>query len=150
MGIRGGALESPRAVHERRLLVSNYEEGDARTVRAVGELDIATAPVLEEWLRHALEHHAGPIILDLTGIGFMDRAGWRVLTLAAIRSRESGDRARIRVGTRGVRRMIEATVVGPCRLRECCKGVPYRGCDKGPASAGPCRPGPRIALQSFA
>jgi anti-anti-sigma factor len=76
MGIRGGAVEGSRSVHEHRLVVSNYEEGEERTVRAVGELDIATAPVLEEWLRQAFEHHAGPIILDLTGIGFIDRAGW--------------------------------------------------------------------------
>jgi anti-sigma B factor antagonist len=116
MGIRGGGAESPRSVHEHRLVVSNHKEGDSRTIRAVGELDIATAPVLEKWLRQAFEHHAGPIILDLTEIGFVDRAGWRVLTSAAIRSRESGDRLRIRVGTGGVTRMIEATTVGSRHL----------------------------------
>ena len=116
MGIRGGGAESPRSVHEHRLVVSDHKEGDSRTIRVVGELDIATAPVLEEWLRQAFEHHAGPIVLDLTEIGFVDRAGWRVLTSAAIRSRASGDRLRLRVGIGGVRRMIDAIVVGALPL----------------------------------
>jgi len=68
MGIRGGAGESPRSAHEQRLVVGSHKDGDLRTVRAVGELDLATAPLLEERLRQTFEHHAGPTVLDLTEV----------------------------------------------------------------------------------
>lgn len=42
-------------------------------ITAAGELDIATTPRLAEALRHAPAHT--PIILDLTGVTFMDAAG---------------------------------------------------------------------------
>jgi anti-anti-sigma factor len=87
-----------------------------RTVRAVGELDIATAPLLEERLRQTFEYHAGPTVLDLTEVSFIDRAGLRVLILAALRSREDRDRLRIRIGTGAVQRMIEATGVASLPL----------------------------------
>ena len=116
MGIRGGAGESPRSAHEQRLVVGSHKEGDLRTVRAVGELDIATAPLLEERLRQTFEHHAGPTVLDLTEVSFLDRAGLRVLILAALRSREDRDRLGIRIGTGAVQRMIEATGVASLPL----------------------------------
>lgn len=87
-----------------------------RTVRAVGELDIATAPLLEERLQQTFEYHAGPTVLDLTEVSFIDRAGLRVLILAALRSREDRGRLRIRIGTGAVQRMIEATGVASLPL----------------------------------
>ena len=94
----------------------SHKEGDLRTVRAVGKLDIATAPLLEERLRQTFEYHAGPTVLDLTEVSFIDRAGLRVLILAALRSREDRDRLRIRIGTGAVQGMIEATGVASLPL----------------------------------
>jgi anti-anti-sigma factor len=57
-------------------LVSAEEEG--RTVITVaGDLDIATAPGFEAAVRDALA--AGPVVLDLGGLAFMDSSGVRAL-----------------------------------------------------------------------
>jgi anti-anti-sigma factor len=81
-------------------------------MRAAGELDIASAPGLEHSLLHALESSAPSIVLDLTAVDFIDRAGLQVLTWAASRSREDGDRLRIDCGSPAVRQLIDLTGLG--------------------------------------
>ena len=56
-------------------------EGNATLIRVVGEIDIATC----ERLRDAIEPHLGPqqtIVLDLTGVEFMDSSSLNVLVQA--------------------------------------------------------------------
>jgi anti-anti-sigma factor len=78
-------------------------------VRPVGELDIASAPALEDSLRQALESGAASVALDLTRVTFIDSAGVRVLLWADAHSREEGDRFRIYSGSAGVRRLLGLT-----------------------------------------
>jgi anti-sigma B factor antagonist len=85
------------------------EDGDSLTVRVVGELDLATAPIVEDSLRSARERNPSSIVLDLDSVGFIDSTGLRMLLVAARRSREDGDRLRIRCRAGPVRRMIELT-----------------------------------------
>jgi anti-anti-sigma factor len=56
---------------------------------AVGELDIASAPLLEAALS---EHRAAEasVVLDLSGITFMDSSGLKVLVRAANEARSNG------------------------------------------------------------
>ena len=56
---------------------------------AVGELDIASAPLLEAALS---EHRAAEaaVVLDLAGITFMDSSGLKVLVRAANEARTNG------------------------------------------------------------
>jgi anti-anti-sigma factor len=77
--------------------------------RVVGELDIATAPMLESNLLHAMESGAASIVLDLEGVSVIDSVGVRLLMWAANESREDGDRLRIDCGAGAVRRMIKLT-----------------------------------------
>ncbi len=54
------------------------QDGDATVIHVRGEIDIATC----ERLRDAIEPHLGPqqtIILDLSGVGFMDSSSLPVL-----------------------------------------------------------------------
>jgi anti-sigma B factor antagonist len=51
-------------------------------VRAVGELDVASAPSFEEELRHALATDASTIVVDLARVTFMDSTGLRALLVA--------------------------------------------------------------------
>jgi anti-sigma B factor antagonist len=65
---------------------------DGRTVIAVrGELDLATAPQLEEALMPCL-HDGGHAILDLRGLEFMDSTGVRVVVAAHLAAQEHGGR----------------------------------------------------------
>lgn len=56
---------------------------------AVGELDIASAPLLEAAL---FEHRAdeAAVVLDLAGVTFMDSSGLKVLVRAANEARANG------------------------------------------------------------
>jgi anti-anti-sigma factor len=78
-------------------------------IRTQGELDIASAPALEDALLHALDSRAASILLDLGRVSFIDSMGLRVLAWAANQSREDGDRLRIDCGSGPVRRMLELT-----------------------------------------
>ena len=102
-------MTAPDVRREGLFSVRVAEDGDELAVHAVGELDIASAPALEHSMLHALESGAPSIVLDLTGVTFIDWMGLRVLLWAA-RSDENGDSLRIRIGS-AVRRMIEMTGV---------------------------------------
>ncbi|MDP9346796.1 MAG: STAS domain-containing protein [Actinomycetota bacterium] len=56
-----------------------------------GELDISTAPMFSEALRHA-QAHADLIVLDLAQLEFMDASGARLLADASRRARWNGGR----------------------------------------------------------
>lgn len=91
------AAEDP--AREYRLVVGIDREGSSVAVRAVGELDNATAPVLEESIRQALEQpEAESVVVDLSAVGFTDLAVRQVLRWAD-RSREGAGRIRVRRGS---------------------------------------------------
>jgi anti-anti-sigma factor len=89
-----------------RLTVRVEQDGDSLVVRALGELDIATANSLDEEMRRVWRRDAAPIVLDLGEVDFLDSVGRRSLLAVAKHSRESEDRVRIRRDSAAVRRMI--------------------------------------------
>lgn len=64
---------------------------DAAWVRVNGELDIATAPILDQTLRRA-EQQARRIVLDLRELAFMDTSGRHVILAASLRAQQAGGR----------------------------------------------------------
>ena len=89
------------------------QDGHSLSVRASGEIDIANSKFLEEELRRVFVCDAPLIVLDLDSVDFIDSTGLRVLLWGATRSRENGNRLRIRLGSRAVRRMVELSGLGP-------------------------------------
>ena len=83
------------------------QDEQSLAVSAFGELDIDSAPALEDSLLHALESGASSIVLDLAGVTFIDPTGLRVLLWAAAPAREQG--VRIDRGSAAVRRLLELT-----------------------------------------
>jgi anti-anti-sigma factor len=66
------------------------QEVDARLVITVrGELDLATAPQLEETLLPPLRDGSS-VLLDLRDLGFMDSTGVRVIVAAHLAAEEHG------------------------------------------------------------
>ena len=57
--------------------VKAHREGDRTVVSVLGEMDIATADAFATELRAELE--SAPVLLDLSGLTFMDSAGVRAL-----------------------------------------------------------------------
>ncbi len=69
-------------------------DGDERSLRVAvrGELDIATAPRLHEWLRRAAEEGAPETVLDASGIDFIDSTGVGLLITHKKRAMSEGRR----------------------------------------------------------
>jgi anti-anti-sigma factor len=62
---------------------------DRSIARVVGEVDAANVDQMEAELRAAAGATAGPLVIDLSGVSYLDSAGIRALFVAA---REAGKR----------------------------------------------------------
>ncbi len=74
-----------------------------------GELDLASAPALDQQLRAAEEIGIRRVVVDLSGLEFIDSAGLHVLLDADRRLREHGPGLVLRRGPRAVQRIFELT-----------------------------------------
>jgi anti-sigma B factor antagonist len=100
-------MATPSSASDGPLTVQLEQDGESLTVRASGELDIATTEALQEALRHAFDGDAEVIILDVAEVTFIDSMGLRALLWAA--EHQDGHRLGVRCGPGAVRRMIEMT-----------------------------------------
>ena len=91
------------------LRVNTERRGDVVQVSVAGELDLATAPRLEEALRAAEESDAKTVLLDLRELDFMDSTGLRAIISADQRARESGHHFAVVQGDENVKRVFEVT-----------------------------------------
>jgi anti-sigma B factor antagonist len=84
--------------------------GDVAVVALTGELDVAGASLLEHELdRIAADHDASSLVLDLSGLDFMDSTGLRLVVLADERARSEGRRLVLVRGRPDVQRVFEIT-----------------------------------------
>jgi len=80
----------------------------ALVIRPVGELDIATADELGQTLQDGLASDAARVVLDLSGVTFIDSAGVRCLLMAVAASEAGGGKLRVRRGqSEQVARLLE-------------------------------------------
>jgi anti-sigma B factor antagonist len=90
------------------LSVDVRERPDATVLTVSGELDMASSPQLTELLdRLDPEHRV--VVLDLSGLDFIDVTGLRVLLQSQERARRSGIELSVVNASRGVRRLLELT-----------------------------------------
>lgn len=71
-----------------QLQVSSEQVGPVTVVKAVGELDLHTAPALREELDRVVAAGGRQVVVDLGEVGFMDSTGLSVIvaTVAALRA----------------------------------------------------------------
>ena len=81
--------------------------GEGCRISAKGEVDIGTAPGLASALEAAEASGAVAIVLDLSGVTFIDSTGLSVLVRGALRS-EEGNRLSI-VASPSVDRVVDLT-----------------------------------------
>ena len=99
-----------------------------------GEVDVATAPVLREALvkaqpRHEPRRWDRPLVVDLSGVTFLDASALGVLAAAATRARRVGGDIVLRDPTPMALRLLEITgLLGRFRLERenDAEGVPSR------------------------
>lgn len=88
-------------------------EGDTARVLPVGEIDIGTAPVVEERLEAARSVGVAHIVLDLRETTFMDSTGLHLLLRWHGRARNERFSFGLIQGPDAVRRVVEITGIAP-------------------------------------
>ncbi|MGH2911594.1 MAG: STAS domain-containing protein [Solirubrobacteraceae bacterium] len=91
------------------LEISSEALDDTTRVRLEGELDLASEHVVEERLVAIEEQGPTRIVIDLSGLTFIDSSGLRVLLLADSRAREQGFELVLAPGPEPVQRVFEMT-----------------------------------------
>ncbi|TMK69397.1 MAG: STAS domain-containing protein [Actinobacteria bacterium] len=86
------------------------EQREGQTFMAlVGELDIASAPRLEEGLEEVERDTPGTLVLDLRKVDFIDSTGLRAVIAADERARSAGRRFVVVRGPAAVERVFSVT-----------------------------------------
>jgi len=101
--------EQPARSIPGELKIASQRDQDGVLLTLQGELDLASAPRLEEELKQAEQAGAGVVRIDLSGLTFMDSTGMRTLLLAQRRSQELEHRLTLRRGPHQVQRVFELT-----------------------------------------
>ena len=84
------------------------EHAGAAVVIPTGELDLATAPVLEAALAKAFASEGPPrVVLDLRELEFIDSSGLRTLLTARRQAEDAGAEFSLVAGHRGLERTLE-------------------------------------------
>lgn len=93
------------------LTVTTSEHDGWSTVTPQGEIDISSAPQLDEAFDGVLEGGAERVAVDLRGVTFMDSTGLRSLILAHRRLADADGTLAVVPGTGPVRRVLEVAGV---------------------------------------
>jgi anti-sigma B factor antagonist len=89
------------------LTVSSVIEDGIASIFLRGELDLASAPQMEECLANVLERAPTRVVVDLGQLAFIDSTGLRLLLQADTRAREHGYELVLRPGADSVQRVFE-------------------------------------------
>jgi len=113
--------------------VDSATSAGACVIAAAGELDLASAPGLLQALETAEGSMAEAVVLDLSGLTFVDSTGVRAVLQAVQASRAGDDKLRLRRGwAEPVRRVFELVGV--------LDWLPFEGSDSGERPVAPGSP----------
>jgi anti-anti-sigma factor len=93
-------------------------ERDHVVVRPVGELDMATVRVVDQELRQLQQSGFRALVLDLSGLTFMDSTGLHLVTRWTAEASQDGFSFELKPGSPNVQRVFE--------LAEMMHGLPFR------------------------
>ena len=89
--------------------MSSERQGHIHAIVLTGELDLTGIAEVTRELRLAEASDAGQIVLDLTGLTFIDSSGVRMIVEACARSRADGDRLALTRAPGPVQRIFDMT-----------------------------------------
>lgn len=87
-------------------LCVDVRRGGPPLVKVRGDIDIASCPWLREELLRVIGQHGARLVLDLSGVTFMDCAGINLLLATRRRAQLEGGWLRVAEASRRVRRII--------------------------------------------
>jgi len=91
--------------------ITSRERGDCTVVEVAGEIDVYTASVLRERLAELIDADHTDLIIDLTGVGFLDSTGLGVLVGALKKVRGFGGRLQLVIDQEKVMKVFRITAL---------------------------------------
>lgn len=95
-----------------QLVIDARHDKDRVVLALRGELDLASAPLLQSEIQSSGIETATTVVLDLQELKFIDSTGLRVLLAAHEASRERGQEFAVTRGSPQVQRLLSITGVG--------------------------------------
>jgi anti-sigma B factor antagonist len=89
------------------LALQTVSQDGAVVVSLTGELDIRSSPELQDVLAAAQSGDARTVVVDLSGLQFIDSTGLRVLLRAKRHANDGGSELRVRNAPAEVRRLLQ-------------------------------------------
>ena len=124
----GGDLEAGGINHGRAMIrflrimgleITRTQHGGSAVLRLEGEVDIATVDQLDEAIQEAVDDEAETVVVDLSGLSFMDSTGLRSVLSGHEMVRAKKRSFIVVSGTGPVSRLIDITgVAGTLDVRE--------------------------------
>lgn len=91
------------------LTVSTEQHGDVAVVEVAGELDMATAPELQQEVSRLVDAGQVRLVFDLSKVSFCDSTGLSVFVRARNRCETVGGDVRLAAPQRAVQRILEVS-----------------------------------------
>jgi anti-anti-sigma factor len=91
------------------LTIQQMTDDRGVVIQLAGELDLESAPELDRRLRELAGEIPGRLLIDLSGLEFMDSSGLAVMVRAQRSARENGRHLALRPGPTQVQRLFELT-----------------------------------------
>jgi anti-sigma B factor antagonist len=92
-----------------QLTVDVRHEADRAVLRLQGELDLASAPLLEKEIEAIEVGTTATVVLDLEALQFIDSTGLRTILSAQARLRDRGGELAVTPGSSQVQRLLAIT-----------------------------------------
>jgi len=92
-----------------QLLIESRTEVDRVVLSLRGELDLTSVPQFEQEMHDAEAANPAHLVVDLSGLDFMDSTGLRTLLQARERAKGGHHELILRRGPRQVQRVLELT-----------------------------------------
>jgi anti-sigma B factor antagonist len=100
-------IERPAEVEESGFSAAFRDDDGETVIELTGEIDIAAAPSLREFLVLALGSGKPRVRVDLSRVGFLDSSGIGQLVLCCKQARNRGGSFSVACGASPVRRILE-------------------------------------------
>ena len=92
-----------------QLDIERIDASDHVLLAATGEIDLASAPMLESEINACLESGVHLLVIDLIGVTFLDSTGLRSLLAAHTKLEEAGSKLALVVAGGPVMRLFDVT-----------------------------------------
>jgi anti-anti-sigma factor len=102
-------MDTPTEGLEKIISVSRSETADGSVVRVSGEIDVHSVAMLDRAVRTCFDEQHHDVVIDASGVTFIDSSGLRCLVALRRDAKEAGGAVEVRNPSPPVLRLLELT-----------------------------------------